>query len=110
MAEATGQTFDADRGQYWSGEIEAGTAKITRYQDGRPTRFTFKKPFQKAPHVQFTPDFGDNPAAGFKQSWLYFLGQGKPAVDKEGFTVGCFTDARHELTFRYTAIEIRERY
>ncbi|GAB1207500.1 hypothetical protein APSETT445_006220 [Aspergillus pseudonomiae] len=90
-----------------SGEIEAGTAKITRYQDGRPTRFTFKKPFQKAPHVQFTPDFGDNPAAGFKQSWLYFLGQGKPAVDKEGFTVGCFTDVGHELTFRYTAIEIR---
>ncbi|KAE8143069.1 hypothetical protein BDV38DRAFT_277875 [Aspergillus pseudotamarii] len=110
MAEATGQTYDSDRGQYWSGEIEAGTAKITRYQDGRPTRFTFKKPFQKVPHVQLTPDFGENPSQGFKQTWLYFLSRGKPAVDKEGFSVGCFADVGYEITFRYTAIEIRERY
>ncbi|THC91513.1 hypothetical protein EYZ11_009021 [Aspergillus tanneri] len=34
-----------------------GMGRITRYHDGRPTRFTFKKPFDQTPHVQITPDF-----------------------------------------------------
>jgi hypothetical protein len=44
---------------------------------------------------------------GFRNFWIYFLSNGGPAVDTEGFSLGVLTDVGHSVTFRWTAIEIR---
>ncbi|KAJ5356241.1 hypothetical protein N7517_010850 [Penicillium concentricum] len=105
---AYGQVWDAEHGLQITA-IEAGTGSVTRYQDGRATRFAFKKPFKHLPHVQITPDFGTDPSRPFKQNWIYLLGQGRPAVDREGFSVGIFGSVGHVTAFRYMAIGISER-
>ncbi|KAL4937714.1 hypothetical protein BDV06DRAFT_226685 [Aspergillus oleicola] len=88
---------------------EGGAARITRYADGRATRFKFTHPFKRTPHVQITPDLGNDPSTTFKQFWLYFLSNGGPVVDNEGFSLGVFADAGYSVPFRWTAIEIVDR-
>ncbi|KAL4995217.1 hypothetical protein BDV10DRAFT_188244 [Aspergillus recurvatus] len=85
---------------------EGGIGHITRYADGRPTRFSFERRFDRVPHVQITPDLGADPSVGFRNFWIYFLSNSGPAVDTEGFSLGVFTDVGHSVTFRWTAIEI----
>jgi hypothetical protein len=87
-------------------QAEGGLGKITRYADGRPTRFTFQQPFTGVPQVQVTPDLGVDPYTAFKQFWLYFLSKEAPAVDSEGFSLGVFCDVGHTVCFRWTAIYI----
>ncbi|KAL4901225.1 hypothetical protein BDW74DRAFT_160517 [Aspergillus multicolor] len=88
------------------GQAEGGIAHITRYSDGRPTRFSFERRFNRVPHVQITPDLGADPRTGFRNFWIYFLSNGGPVVDREGFSLGVFTDVGHSVSFRWTAIEI----
>ncbi|KAL4986501.1 hypothetical protein BDW68DRAFT_178719 [Aspergillus falconensis] len=88
------------------GQAEGGIGYITRYADGRPTRFSFQRRFNRVPHVQITPDLGADPSVGFRNFWIYFLSNGGPAVDTEGFSLGVVTDVGHSVTFRWTAIEI----
>ncbi|KLO78813.1 uncharacterized protein LW93_4134 [Fusarium fujikuroi] len=84
---ATGTVRDTKHGSI--GEVEAGKGVITRYADGRPTRFTFKTKFDRPPRVQITPIFID-PKSAFKQYWIYHLApSGDQAVDESGFYLGC---------------------
>jgi hypothetical protein len=83
-------------------QAEGGLGKITRYADGRPTRFTFQQPFTDVPQVQVTPDFGANPYTAFRQFWLYFLSKEDGAVDSEGFSLGDFCDVGFTVFFRWT--------
>ncbi|KAL4962732.1 uncharacterized protein BDV14DRAFT_202553 [Aspergillus stella-maris] len=88
---------------------EGGTGVITRYADGRATRYKFTHRFKTAPHVQVTPDLGSDPSTRFKQFWLYFLSNGGPVVDVEGFSLGVYADVGYSVPFRWTAIEIQDR-
>ncbi|KAL5333216.1 hypothetical protein BJX70DRAFT_77825 [Aspergillus crustosus] len=105
--EAEGQVTQAEHGHI--AQIEAGSGQITRYHDGRPTRFTFQHRFNNIPHVQITPDLGGNPHGAFKQFWIYFLSNGGPVVDHEGFSLGVLTDTGGVVSFRWTAIEVIDR-
>ncbi|KAF4237716.1 hypothetical protein CNMCM8980_002375 [Aspergillus fumigatiaffinis] len=104
-----------DAGGLWNQEhglhitaIEAGTGSVTRQQRGGPTRFSFKKPFKHLPHVQLTMDCGENPTAPFKDTFIFLLGDNRPAVDREGFSVGIVAPVGFTATFRYMAIGISE--
>ncbi|KAL4869926.1 hypothetical protein BDV12DRAFT_70793 [Aspergillus spectabilis] len=105
--EAPGHVTETEHGPI--GQTEAGRGQITRYQDGRPTRFTFQHRFNRVPHVQITPDLGETPHSAFRQFWIYFLSNGGPVVDHEGFSLGVFTDTGHTVPFRWTAIEVIPR-
>ncbi|KAE8150658.1 hypothetical protein BDV25DRAFT_154052 [Aspergillus avenaceus] len=106
----------SQQGRLWDNEhglhiaaIEAGTGSVTRLPNGGATRFTFKTPFKKTPHVQLTSDFGTNTQRRYVPFQLYLLGNGAPAVDKEGFSVGIYSPVGHTETFRYTAMTILEK-
>ncbi|KAL2816605.1 hypothetical protein BDW59DRAFT_153191 [Aspergillus cavernicola] len=105
MHAAEGHVSQADHGSI--GQAEGGIGHITRFQDGRPTRFTFQRRFDRVPHVQITPEY--DPSVGFTRFWIYFLSNGGPAVDNEGFSLGVFNDVGHTIAFRWTAIDIIPR-
>ncbi|KAL6922503.1 hypothetical protein ACHAPO_011159 [Fusarium lateritium] len=87
-------------------EIEAGKGVITRYADGRPTRFTFETKFSSVPHLQITPIFID-PKVGFKNFWIYHLApSGDQAVDESGFYLGCFGETGLNIHFEYLATTV----
>ncbi|KAL4790909.1 hypothetical protein BDV19DRAFT_317580 [Aspergillus venezuelensis] len=88
---------------------DGGTAVITRFADGRATRYKFTRRFKNVPHVQITPDLGSDPSTTFKQFWLYFLSNGGPVVDTEGFSLGVYAEVGYSVPFRWTAIEIQDR-
>ncbi|KAF5699687.1 hypothetical protein FMUND_14648 [Fusarium mundagurra] len=101
---ATGTVRDTKHGSI--GEVEAGKGIITRYADGRPTRFIFKTKFDRPPRVQITPVFID-PKSAFKQFWIYHLApSGDQAVDESGFYLGCCGETGINIHFEYLATAI----
>ncbi|RKL11704.1 hypothetical protein BFJ71_g185 [Fusarium oxysporum] len=101
---AQGQVRSVKHGSI--GEVEAGKGSITRYADGRPTRFTFKTKFDRAPHLQVTPIFID-PKAAFKNFWIYHLApSGDQAVDESGFYLGCCGETGLTIHFEYLATAV----
>ncbi|KAF4343959.1 hypothetical protein FBEOM_2066 [Fusarium beomiforme] len=89
------------------GEVEAGKGKVTRYADGRPTRFEFKTKFDRVPNVQITPVFPDK-NAGFRNFWFYLLPKdaGTNPVDESGFYLGMFGNPGESYEFEYLAVAI----
>ncbi|KAF5648646.1 hypothetical protein F52700_962 [Fusarium sp. NRRL 52700] len=101
---AQSQVRDTKHGSI--GEVEAGKGVITRYADGRPTRFTFKTKFDRPPRVQITPVFID-PKSPFKNFWIYHLApSGDQAVDESGFYLGCCGETGLNIHFEYLATAI----
>ncbi|KAI7771245.1 hypothetical protein LZL87_012748 [Fusarium oxysporum] len=101
---AQGQVRSVKHGSI--GEVEAGKGVITRYADGRPTRFTFKTKFDRVPHVQITPIFID-PKSAFKNFWIYHLApSGDQAVDESGFYLGCCDVEKTSKAAKSLQIEI----
>jgi hypothetical protein len=89
-----------------NGEVEAGKGQITRYANGQPTRFTFKKEFARTPNVQITPILNNRPGA-FQSFYLYLLNPtGGPPVDKTGFYLGIFSNVGNTVEFSYFANDI----
>ncbi|KAL4878194.1 hypothetical protein BJY04DRAFT_221343 [Aspergillus karnatakaensis] len=99
-----GQLTDHEHGLHIAA-IEAGTGHVTRQTPGTTTRFIFKKPFKKAPHVQLTLC---NPAGNHVATEIYLLNDNGPAVDADGFSVGIFSQPGHTAEFRYLAMTILE--
>lgn len=90
------------------GEVEAGKGKITRYANGQPTRFTFKKRFVRTPNVQITPIL-TNRHGPFQSFHLYLLHpSGGPPADEDGFYLGIFGNPGTTIDFEYFATGIYE--
>ena len=84
--------------------MEAGKGQITRYANGQPTRFTFKKKFENTPNVQITPIL-TNRQAPFHNFWVYLLHpSGGPPTDEEGFYLGIYGNPGTTVDFEYLAI------
>ena len=81
---------------------------MTRYANGQPTRFTFKKPFPRTPNLQLTPILHNRPGT-FQNFYIYLLNpSGGPPVDKDGFYVGMFSNPGVSVDFEYFATDIFE--
>ncbi|RBQ78873.1 hypothetical protein FVER14953_13563 [Fusarium verticillioides] len=99
-----GTVWDTKHGSI--GEVEAGKGVITRYADGRPTRFTFKTKFDRPPRLQITPLFID-PKSAFKEFWIYHLApSGDQAVDESGFYLKCYGETGLSIQSEYFATAI----
>jgi hypothetical protein len=101
---AIGQLADHEHGLHIAA-LEAGRGQVTRHNPGAITRFTFKKPFKKTPHVQLTLC---NATGNHVPTEIYLLADNGPAVDPEGFNVGIFAQPGHTAEFRYLAMTILE--
>ncbi|RGP71224.1 hypothetical protein FLONG3_7174 [Fusarium longipes] len=88
-------------------EVEAGKGKVTRYADGKPTRFEFKRKFNGVPNVQITPSLPDKNGA-FRNFWFYFLPKdaGTNPIDESGFYLGMFGNPGETYEFEYLAVGI----
>lgn len=101
-----GQLFDNQHGGI--GDIEAGKGSITRYANGQPTRFNFKKKFDRVPNVQITP-INTNRSGKFHPFYLYLLHPtGGPPTDEGGFYLGIWSDPGVSINFEYSAVDIYE--
>jgi hypothetical protein len=101
-----GQLWDNQHGV--NGTVEAGKGQVTRYANGQPTRFTFKKPFERTPNVQITPILTNHHGA-FQNFYFYLLNpSGGPPADKEGFYLGIFSNPGNSIEFEYFATDIYE--
>ncbi|QRD90603.1 hypothetical protein F9C07_2159054 [Aspergillus flavus] len=100
----SGRLWDIQHGV--EGEVEAGKGQITRYSNGQPTRFTFKKRFQRTPNVQITPIL-TNRHGTFNPFYLYLMSpSGGPPADEDGFYLGIYSKPGVSMDFEYFATGI----
>ncbi|KAE8148147.1 hypothetical protein BDV25DRAFT_142073 [Aspergillus avenaceus] len=100
-----GELTDHEHGLHIAA-VEAGTGQVTRHDFGETTRFTFKKPFKKTPHVQLT--LHRSPMTPREPMEVFLVAGEGPAVDREGFSVGTTAMPGHTAEFRFLAMTILE--